>query len=111
MKKVFISQPMTDKYTPDIHTDPKFKIDREAAISKAKKILGEDVYTINNVIDYAPDGANSLWYMGECIKLMSEADVIYFCNGWMLSRGCTIEHDCALEYDIPTIYEGDADED
>ena len=43
----------------------------------------------------------------ETIKLMSEADVVFFCNGWHTSRGCQIEHDCALEYGIDTMYEED----
>lgn len=104
MKKLFISQPMNGKSDADIYAE------RHIAIEKAKKILGEDVYAIDSHIDYAPDDATPLWYLGESIRLMSEADVIYFCNGWQLARGCTIEHDCALDYDIPTIYEDDADE-
>lgn len=38
---------------------------------------------------------------------MSEADIVFFCNGWQTARGCQIEHDCALEYGIDTMYEED----
>ena len=40
---------------------------------------------------------------------LSKADVAFFSNGWEHSRGCKIEHACAVEYGIPIIYYNKSD--
>lgn len=54
----------------------------------------------NNLIllEDAPHDAKPLWYLGECIKIMADADVVYFCKDWHKYRGCAIEHECAVRY-------------
>lgn len=41
----------------------------------------------------------------EVTDTVSEVDVMLFMNGWEKARGCRIEHDICLKYDIPTMYE------
>ena len=99
MTKIFISQPMNGKTTEEIENERNYIID--------KLRENECVEIIDSFFKNAPHDTKPLWYLGESIKLMSEADVVFFCNGWQTARGCQIEHDCALEYGIDTMYEED----
>lgn len=99
MTKIFISQPMNGKTTEEIENE------RNYIIGRLKE--NECVEIIDSFFKDEPYEALPLWYLGESIKLMSEADVVFFCNGWQTARGCQIEHDCALEYGIDTMYEED----
>lgn len=99
MLKIFISQPMNGKTNEEIEDK------RDSIISRLSE--NECVEIIDSFFKDEPYEALPLWYLGESIKLMSEADVVFFCDGWQTARGCQIEHDCALEYGIDTMYEED----
>ena len=99
MTKIFISQPMNGK------TNEEIKDERNYIIDKLKE--NECVEIIDSFFKDKPYESSPLWYLGESIKLMSGADVVFFCDGWQTARGCQIEHDCALEYGIDTMYEED----
>ena len=99
MPKIFISQPMNGK------TNEEIKNKRDSIIDKLRE--NECVEIIDSFFKDKPYESSPLWYLGESIKLMSEADIVFFCNGWQTARGCQIEHDCALEYGIDTMYEED----
>ena len=96
MKKLFISQPMKDK------ADDEILKEREKAIADARKYLGEDVEVIDSFFKGAPH-AKPLWFLGKSLELLSTADIAYFAKGWDSARGCKIEHDCAVAYDIDVI--------
>ena len=104
MPKIFISQPMNGKTNEEIKNKRDSIIDR---LSTQFARENECVEIIDSFFKDKPYEASPLWYLGESIKLMSEADVVFFCNGWQTARGCQIEHDCALEYGIDTMYEED----
>ena len=104
MTKIFISQPMNGKTTEEIENERKHIINR-LTLQFARE--NEHIEIIDSFFKDAPHNAKPLWYLGESIKLMSEADIVFFCDGWQTARGCQIEHDCALEYDIDTMYEED----
>lgn len=99
MKKLFISQPMKGK------TDTEILVVRKKAIESAEKQVGEPVEIIDSFFQGAPVDAKPLWYLGESLKLLAEADVAYFAKGWNEARGCKIENTCAIEYGIETIIE------
>ena len=94
MKKLFISQPMKGKTNEEILKE------REAAISRAKELMRDEVEVIDSFFENAPTEAKPLWYLGESLKLLSMADVAYFASGWKNARGCNIEHICAEQYGI-----------
>ena len=94
MKKLFISQPMKGKTNEEILKE------REAAISRAKELMRDEVEVIDSFFENAPTEAKPLWYLGESLKLLSMADVAYFASGWKNARGCKIEHICAEQYGI-----------
>lgn len=97
MKRLFISQPMRGK------TDEEILTERNNAIAIAKDIVKDDVEVIDSFFQSAPVDANPLWFLGKSLELLASADIAYFCNGWQEARGCRIEHECAVEYNIERI--------
>ena len=98
--KLFISQPMRGK------TNEEILADRKKAIAGAADYLGvneDELEVIDSFFKDAPTEAKPLWYLGESIKLMSAADVVYFAKGWEDARGCLIEKECADGYGIRCI--------
>lgn len=96
--KVFISQPMNDK------SDEQILEERELAKAKLEALYTEPIEIIDSFFEEAPYDAKPLWYLGESLKLLGEADTAYFCKDWEKYRGCTIEHECAVRYGIECIY-------
>lgn len=94
MPKLFISQPMRGK------SDEQILEAREKAVALCKKYLGDEIEVIDSFKQGVSVDDNPLWYLGESIKLLSQADYAFFCEGWDDSRGCIIEHDCAEKYGI-----------
>ena len=99
MKKLFISQPMNGK------TNDEILAVRNRAIESAERELGEKVEVIDSLFKDAPHEAKPLWFLGESLKLLSEADVVFFAKGWEKARGCRIENQCAIDYGIDLIIE------
>ena len=97
MKKLFISQPMRNK------TDEEILKERNRAIILAKNLVNDDVEIIDSFFKDAPADANPLWFLGKSIELLSTADIAYFASGWREARGCAIEHECAVKYNIDII--------
>ena len=95
--KLFISQPMKGK------TDEQILEERNKAAGLVI-LEGENVEVIDSVVKDAPAQAAPLWYLGEIIKLLGEADVVYFCKDWQKYNGCTIEHECAVRYGKTIVY-------
>ena len=97
MTKVFISQPMKDKTNQEIEQE------RKEIIEKAEKYFGE-IEVIDSFFKDAPHDAKPLWFLGKSLELLSNANVIVLGKGWGCSRGCRIEHECAIQYGISVIY-------
>lgn len=95
--KLFISQPMKGK------TDEQILDERNKAAGLFI-LEGENVEVIDSFFKDAPAQAAPLWYLGESIKLLGEADVVYFCKDWQKYNGCTIEHECAVRYGKTIVY-------
>ena len=95
--KLFISQPMEDKTNEEIEAE-------RAAVVRLFNFPGLDLEVINSFFKDVPAQAAPLWYLGESIKLLGEADVVYFCKGWQRYNGCTIEHECAVRYGKKILY-------
>ena len=102
--KVFISQPMSGK------TDAEIKEEREHIISHLKSMYGEDIEVIDSFFEGVPHDAKPLWFLGESIKKLSEADIAYFAKDWNKYRGCTIENLCAKSYGILRLYDNGNEE-
>lgn len=96
--KIFISQPMNGR------SDEAILEEREAIIDIAKSWSGnDDLEILDSFFEGAPHNTKPLWYLGESLKIMSEADLVVFAPEWSEARGCKIERDCAKMYKIPMI--------
>ena len=98
MKKLFVSVPMKGRTEDEI----------KASIQKMKKIAeiyeGEELELIDSYIEDNPpkDSKEAVWYLGESIKKLAQADVfIGICEScdW---NGCSIERGTAEKYGIET---------
>ena len=97
MTKIFISQPMKDKTNQEIEQE------RKEIIEKVRKYFWE-FEVIDSFLKDAPHDAKPLWFLGKSLELLSNANVIVLGKGWEHSRGCRIEHECAVQYGISVIY-------
>ena len=99
MVKIFISQPMKDKTNQEIEQE------RKEIIEKIRKHFEKiEVKVIDSFFKDAPHDAKPLWFLGKSLELLSNANVIVLGKGWENSRGCRIEHECAVQYGISVIY-------
>ena len=96
MKKLFVSVPMKGRTEEEI----------KASIQKMKKIAeiyeGEELELIDSYIEDNPpkDSKEAVWYLGESLKKLAQADVfigIYESYDW---NGCYIERETADKYGI-----------
>ena len=101
MKKVFISQPMRGL------TDEEILEKRNEIKKDIKTKINEEVEFINSFMQDYPSNIHDIhvpvWYLGKSIQLLSQADMIYFGEGWDKARGCRIEHEIAKVYGIDII--------
>jgi hypothetical protein len=49
------------------------------------------------------ENAGRLWHLGTSIRMMEEADAIYFCDGWEEAKGCKIEYEICKLYNLKII--------
>lgn len=109
--KVFISQPMTGL------TEDQILNTRNNAIDNIFAIYGKDIQILSsyhtekyrkfvedNLLDYDVKSWEVYW-LSQSLVYLSEADLIWFVDGWQHSKGCTIEHLCASLYGIETEFE------
>ena len=96
-KRLFISQPMNGKTNEEIERV------RKAAIKSVKEKYGDDIEVIDSFFKDAPHDANPLWYLAKSLELLSMADVAYFSKDYEKYRGCRIEFECAVEYEIECV--------
>lgn len=93
--KIFISQPMKGKTKEEITSE------RDALV-KRLKADGHEV--IDSVFDAPPGPNQALWFLGESFKLLSTADGVWFMDGWKEARGCRMEFEAAVHYNINILY-------
>lgn len=100
-KKVFVSLPMRDRSIDEIREDMN---DIFNIIKSGYADAGEDVELIDTVWTDTPgpDILNEgVWYLGQSIQALAEADLAIFHPGWREARGCIIEHMICAMYNIP----------
>lgn len=98
MKKLFVSVPMKGRTEEEI----------KKSIQKMKKIAeiyeGEELELIDSYIEDNPpkDSKEAVWYLGESLKKLAQADVFMgICESYDWN-GCYIERKTAERYGIKT---------
>lgn len=100
MRKLFVSVPMKGRTSEEI----------KASIEKMKNIAevyeGEELELIDSYIEDNPpkDITESVWYLGESLKKLAQADVFIGISDACEWNGCYIENETALRYDIKQYY-------
>lgn len=95
--KIFISQPMGGK------TEEEIDKERYNIILKLKSCFGNNIQILDTNFNFP--GKNALFYLAKSLEALSEADIAFFAKDWENYRGCKIEHECCIEYNIDRIYE------
>ena len=97
MKKLFISCPMKGRTKENICNS----MERMHKIAEA--MFGEELEVIPTYIeDNPPENTRSaVWYLGESIKMLAEADYFIGVHYESTFTGCNIERDVAQSYGIP----------
>lgn len=96
MKKLFVSVPMKGRTEEEIRK----------SIEKMRKIAeiyeGEELELIDSYIEHNPpkDCQQAVWYLGESLKKLSEADVFVTIDETWSWDGCRTERDVAERYGI-----------
>ncbi len=104
IRKIYISQLMHGRTEEEILNERKF------LIQFAEDILNVDDYEVQFIDSYFGSDSdkdfqnNPLWYLGESLKQLSQADGVIFGPGWTHGRGCLIEKQCCELYGIPIVY-------
>ena len=95
--KAFIIQPMKGRDDYDILKE------REEIKAIASKHFKQDIEIIDSFIDSITERKKNipLQYLGKCIEMLSDADIVLLTDGWENARGCKIEFQCVIEYKIP----------
>lgn len=99
MKKLFVSCPMNGKTFEEI-----VEVRKEAIKLIKKKFPNGEFEVLKTFFDFE-EGTHPLKYMAESIRMLADADVAYFAKDWHETRGCKIEHDCAVAYGIEIVDE------
>jgi hypothetical protein len=97
MKKLFISCPMRGR------TEENIRNSMERMHKIAEATFGEELEVIQTYIpNEAPDVTHRrVWYLGESIKMLAEADYFIGIHYEGAFPGCNVERDVAQAYGIP----------
>lgn len=100
MKKLFISCPMKGR------TEEHIRNSMERMHKIAEATFGEELEVIPTYIEDNPpaDAKQAIWYLGESIKKLAEADYFIGIEYETAFKGCITEREVARSYDIPSVY-------
>ena len=93
--KVFLSHPM--------HGIPESEVmELRADMQKVLSVLyNEEIELIDNYHhEDVPDNAGRLWHLGTSIRMMEQADAVFFVDGWDNARGCHVEYEICRYYNL-----------
>ena len=110
-KNVFISQPMTGKSEEEILAT------RQKEIDKIHQFFDADGVEINIIDSYIDDATRKrfeehvsdninwdIFWLSQSLERLAMADMIWLCEGWEHSKGCKIEVECAIQYELDIVY-------
>jgi hypothetical protein len=95
--KVFISMPMKSKSTDQVRVEMGKVFDYIKGKLPGAKMIDSVIKGADKKIAASGDDIG-VWYLGESLKRMSEADIVFFVNDWRNYRGCTVERQVADAY-------------
>lgn len=99
-KKLYISCPMKGR------TEDAIRHDMDRMHKMAEIVFDQELEVIHSVVENdPPEGVNwPIWYLGESIKKMAEADYFIGVEHCETARGCNVETHVARSYGIPSTF-------
>ena len=91
--KAMISQPMRGK------TEEQVRAERVETVKQLESRGYEIVDTV--FPNFTNEGNIPLKSLAKSIEFIANVDFVYFMPGWENARGCRIEHQCCVDYEIP----------
>lgn len=106
---VFISMGMKSKSTEQVRVEMNKVFDFIENKLPEARLVDSVIEGADKAIALEGDSM-ALWYLGESIKKMAEADIVFFVNDWENYRGCSVERKVAdaygkfcIDIQIPTL--------
>ena len=102
-KLAMISQPMGNKSEKHI---------KEVRAQAMRELDEAGFETLDTYLDLGDDedlenaGVKNIgaYYLGESIKMLAKADIVYFVDDWWNAKGCRLEERVAVDYGITRVY-------
>ena len=99
---VFISQPMVGLTNDELKKYRSKVLDMIQRRYPTEKIR----FITNPLIANLPHDDNSIvWYLGESLKCIASANLVFFSKDWESDYICSLEHAICHYYNIPIAYE------
>ena len=103
--KIFIACPMHGLSEEEIVKN-RLKILERVVKQYSEEIGDKEVILLENLWHKnVPAGSHRIIYLAESIKLLPQADLIYFAKGWETAKGCSIEAKVCEQYGLKAVYE------
>lgn len=106
MKKVMISQPLAGLNEDQIANTRNKAINflEEKDYEIVNTLFTDEWYSQNNMKERGVIKI-PLCFLAKALENMSLCNTVYFTKGWEKARGCKIEHEVAIKYNLEIIYE------
>ncbi len=95
--KVFISMGMKSKSTEQVRAEMQKVFEQIKVKLPEAELLDSIIDGADKEIALKGDDIR-LWYLGESIKIMAGADIVFFVNDYTEFRGCKVERLIAENY-------------
>lgn len=106
--KAFISLPMHGLTEQAIMDDQqKFLKDLEIDMHEKEMLPKDEHLDLIDTVTHqnVPANASRLWYLGEAIKKLNDADIVLFAGDWYKAKGCWVEFAACVAYDKPMLWD------
>lgn len=97
---------MTGDERPDIYTDGLREERCENCLDYRRRVQGDhtDEWYSDEAMKERGVVQIPLCFLAKSLENMSLCHAAYFCPGWEDARGCRIEHDAAVAYNLEVMY-------
>ncbi len=95
--KIFISMPMKAKGEEQVRQEMNKVFDFIKNKLPEAELIDSIISGADKSIAIKGDDVG-VWYLGESVKRLSEADIVFFVNNYADFRGCSIEKQISLAY-------------
>lgn len=107
--KVFVSLPMSGRDEKEVRKRMLDIYEKYKKVHQDKETIFVDQFIKAIPLSIRDTKKEGPWCLGDSVKLMAMADIVIFANDFLEARGCRIEHDICVAYDLMYINEIDLD--